>query len=140
MLAATVEVRNHAIDGKQTASAGQVKAQLRFMLTQGTYDVAPSTWLDEPYSSVSLDVGDTRWLILAVSENWSQDWRMVTNKRTGPTDAPMLDYSRGFPLSAKGSLEVSIIAAGRVLRKLKARVDWKQNENLMLVPIEEGKP
>ena len=45
MFAATVEVRNHAIDGKQTASAGQVKAQLRFMLTQGTYDVAPSAWL-----------------------------------------------------------------------------------------------
>jgi hypothetical protein len=140
MFAATVEVRNHAIDGKQTGSAGQVKAQLRFMLTQGTYDVAPGTWLDEPYSSVHLDVGDTRRLILAVSENWSQDWRMVTNKRTGPTDAPMLDYSRGFPLLAKGSLEVSIVGTGRVLRKLKACVEWKRDENLMLVPTKEGEP
>ncbi|MGB7599128.1 MAG: deaminase [Candidatus Sulfotelmatobacter sp.] len=138
MFAATVEVRNHATDGKKTASAGQVKAQLSFKLTQGTYDVAPGAWLDEPYSSVLLDVGDARRLILAVSENWIQDWRMVTNKRTGPTDAPMLDYSRGFPLLATGSLEASIVGSGRVLRKLKARVDWKHNENLMLVPMEEG--
>jgi len=138
MFAATVEVRNHATDGKRTASAGQVKAQLSFRLTQGTYDVAPGAWLDEPYSSALLDVGDTRRLILAVSENWIQDWRMVTNKRTGPSDAPMLDYSRGFPLLAKGSLEASIVGFGRILRKLRARVDWKHNENLMLVPMEEG--
>jgi pyrimidine deaminase RibD-like protein len=138
MFAATVEVRNHATDGKKTAPSGQIKAQLSFRLTQGTYDVAPGAWLDEPYSSVLLDVGDTRRLILAVSENWIQDWRMVTNKRTGPTDAPMLDYSRGFPLLAKGSLEARIVGSGRVLRKLKARVDWKHNENLMLVPMEEG--
>jgi hypothetical protein len=138
MFAATVEVRNHAIDGKRTASAGQVKAQLRFMFTQGTYDVAPGMWLDEPYSSVNLDTGDTRRLILAVGENWSEDWRMVTNKRSGPTDAAMLDYSRGFPLLAKGTLEVSIVGSGRVLRKLKASVSWKRDENLMLVPMEEG--
>lgn len=140
MFAATIEVRNHAVEGKQTASAGQVKAQLGFKLTQGTYEVAPGAWLDEPYSSVHLDVGDTRRLILAVSDNWIQDWRMVTNKRTGPTDALMLDYSRDFPLLAKGNLEVSIVGSGRVLRKLKARVEWKHNENLMLVPMEEGKP
>ena len=138
LFAATVEVRNHATDGRTMASAGQVKAQLSFRLTQGTYDVAPGAWLDEPYSSVLLDVGDTRRLVLAVGENWIQDWRMVTNKRTGPGDAPMLDYSRGFPLLAKGSLEASIVGSGRVLRKLKARVDWKHNENLMLVPMEEG--
>ncbi len=140
MFALYVEVRNHAVDGKPIASSGQVKAQLSFKLTQGTYDITPGAWLDEPYSSVRLDVGDTRRLILAIGENWIHDWRMVTNKRTGPTDAAMLDYSRGFPLLAKGILEVSIVGSGRVLRKLKARVDWKHNENLMLVPMEEGEP
>jgi len=138
MLAATVDVRNHAVGAKETASAGQVKAQMSFKLAQGTYDIAPGAWLDEPYNRVQLDVGDTRRLILAVSEHWIRDWRMVTNKRNGPTDAVMLDYSRGFPLLAKGTLEVSIINSSRVLRTLKASVRWRRDENLMLVPVEEG--
>lgn len=141
MFALYVEVRNHAVDGKPIASSGQVKAQLSFKLTQGTYDITPGAWLDEPYNSVLLDVGDTRRLILALGEDWIHDWRMVTNRRTGPNDAVMLDYSRSFPLQAKGTLEVSIVApGGGVLRKLRARVSWEHNHNLMLVPIEEGKP
>jgi hypothetical protein len=140
MFALYIEVRNNAVDGKSLASAGEVKAQLSFKLTQGTYDIAPAAWLDEPYSSVRLDVGDTRRLILARGENWIHDWRMVTNKRTGPADAVMLDYSREFPMLANGTLEASIIGSGRVLRKLKARVQWSHNDHLALVPIEEGKP
>lgn len=140
LLALYVEVRNQAIDGKVVASAGQIKAQLSFKLTQGTFDIAPGAWLDEPYSSVRLDVGDTRRLILALGIDWIHDWRMVTNKRTGPSDAVMLDYSRDFPTSANGTLEASIVGSGRVLRKLKVRVGWKHNESLWLQPIEEGKP
>jgi ribosome-associated protein YbcJ (S4-like RNA binding protein) len=137
LLAFMVEVRNLAIDGKSTASAGKVKAQLSFRLKQGTYDIAPGAWLDEQYSSVPLDVGDTRRLILAVGEDWIHDWRMVTNKRTGPVDAVMLDYSRNIPVLADGTLEASVVAYGQVLRKLSARVEWKHNQNLMLIPIKE---
>jgi hypothetical protein len=140
LLALTVEVRNHAVDGNPIASAGQVKAQLKCILAQGTYDIAPGAWLDEPYSSVRLDVGDTRRLILAVGVDWIHDWRMVTNKRTGPSDAVMLDYSRGFPMSAKGTIEASIIGSGRILRKLKIRVQWEHNHSLWMQPIQEGKP
>ena len=140
LLALYVEVRNQAIDGKAIASAGQIKAQLSFKLTQGTFDIAPGVWLDEPYSSVRLDVGDTRRLILALGVDWIHDWRMVTNKRTGPSDAVMLDYTRDFPMSASGTLEASIVGSGCVLRKLKVRVGWKHNESLWLQPIEEGKP
>jgi hypothetical protein len=140
LLAFTVEVRNQAIEGKPVASAGQIKAQLSFKLKQGTYDIAPGAWLDEPYSSVSLDVGDTRRLILALGVDFIHDWRMVTNKRTGPSDAVMLDYSRNFPMSATGTLEASIVSSGHVLRKLKVRIGWKHNESLWLQPIEEGQP
>jgi len=140
LLALYVEVRNQAIDGKAVASAGQIKAQLSFNLRQGTFDIAPGAWLDEPYSSVHLDVGDTRRLILALGIDFIHDWRMVTNKRTGPSDAVMLDYSRNFPMSATGTLEASIVGSGCVLRTLKVRVGWKHNESLWLQPIEEGKP
>jgi len=140
MPALTVEVRNHAVDGNPIASAGDVKAQLKFVLAQGTYEIAPGAWLDEPYSSARLDVGDTRRLILAVGVDWIHDWRMVTNKRTGPCDAVMLDYSRSFPMWAKGTIEASVIGSGRILRRLKVRVQWEHNHSLWMQPIEEGKP
>jgi|HubBroStandDraft_6_1064221.scaffolds.fasta_scaffold00084_10 hypothetical protein len=140
LLALYVEVRNQAIDGKSVTSAGQIKAQLRFQLEQGTFEIAPGAWLDEPYSSVSLEVGDTRRLILALGVDFIHDWRMVTNRRTGPSDSAILDYSRNFPMSATGTLEVSLVGSGCIMRKLQVRVGWKHNESLWLQPIEEGKP
>jgi hypothetical protein len=49
----------------------------------------------------------------------------------------MLDYSRNIPVLADGTLEASVVAYGQVLRKLSARVEWKHNQNLMLIPIKE---
>lgn len=137
MLAVTVEARNLALDERAAASAGRVKAQLCFRLKQGEYVVAPGAWLDEPYSSVRLDVGDTRRLILAVSESFLYGWKMVSNKRTAADDPFSLDHTRDFPLFANGTLEVKLIGSGSVLRTLKIGVTWPHQRSLEFSDMEE---
>ncbi len=135
--AITIEAVNPAIDGQTVASAGQVKAQLCFQLKQGDYPIAPGAWLDEPYSSVRLDAGDTRRLIIAVSKSLFYDWQMVSNKRTGPDDHISLDHSRDVPLSAEGILEVKLISSGQVLRTLRTNISWPWQRFLQFAGLEQ---
>jgi len=140
MIAITVEVRNPAEDGRIVASAGQVKAQLLFKLKQGDYHIAPGAWLDEAYSSVRLDTGDTRRLIIAVGESFSYGWKMVSNKRADANDHVSLDYTRDVPLLAEGTLEIKLVGSGRVLRTFKTRITWPYQHSLEFAGMEAGGP
>src|SRR5208283_5631956 len=65
-----IVAKNPPIKGQKVISAGDVKARLLFKLKQGEFEISPGAWVDEPYSSVRLDVGDTRPLLLAVSQSY----------------------------------------------------------------------
>jgi len=126
MFAFMIQIANPAIQGKFVASAGLIKAQLRFKLKQGDYDISPGAWLDEQFSSVPLDVGDQKNLILAVSDSYIYDWKMIANRRASATAPVALDYSRDVPMYAEGSLGIDLIAteSGNILKTYSMKIRW----------------
>jgi hypothetical protein len=126
MFAFMIQIANPAVQGKRVASAGLIKAQLHFKLKQGEYDISPGAWLNEQFGSVHLDVGDQKSLILAVSDSYVNDWKMIANRRTSAAAPVALDYSRDVPTRAEGSLEIDLIAAesGNILRTYSMKMRW----------------
>jgi hypothetical protein len=133
-------VTNSASKDKKVISAGDVKAQLLFKLKQGEYDISPAAWVDEPYSSVRLDVGDTRHLLIAVSTSYTSDWKMVSNRRTSEAHAISTDYTRDFPLFSEGTLEINLIGvqSGSIIRTWKARISWPHGYALGITQVEQS--
>lgn len=82
-------------------------------------------------------MGDTRRLIIVVSESYLSDWKMVSNKRAGVDDHVSLDHSRDVPMFADGTLEIKLIGSGRVLRTLKTRITWPYQHSLEFAGMEE---
>lgn len=133
-------VKNPPRRGQKIISAGDVKARLLFKLKQGEYEISPGAWVDEPCSSVRLDVGDTRQLLLAVSESYTSGWRMVANRRTLEGDAVSMDYTRDFPLFSEGSLEIDLINLrfGIIVRTWETRVKWPKDDSLSFTGMKES--
>lgn len=135
-----IVVKNPPLKGQKTISAGDLKARLLFKLKQGEYDISPGAWVDEPYSSVRLNVGDTRQLLLAVSQSYTSDWKMIANRRTSERDAVSMDYTRDFPLFAEGTLEVNLlhIKSGAIIRTWETRVQWPKDYSLSFTGMKES--
>lgn len=140
MFAYMIQVGNPAVFGRDVASAGQIKAQLRFELKQGVYDISPGAWVNEPFSSVRLDVGDQRSLILTVSDSFIYDWKMIANRRTTANDAVALDYSRDMPMQAEGSLEIDLVACelGKILQRYTMKIRWPWQSSLDFYGMKES--
>jgi hypothetical protein len=135
-----IVVKNPPLKGQKTISAGDVKVRLLFKLKQGEYDISPGAWVDEPYSSVRLEVGDTRQLLLAVSQSYTSDWKMIANRRTSEGDAVSMDYTRDFPLFAEGTLEVNLlyVKSGAIIRTWETRVQWPKDYSLSFTGMKES--
>src|SRR5258708_10078206 len=140
MFAYMIQVANPAVQGKDVTSAGQLKAQLRFKLKPGEDDISPGAWLNEPFSSVRLDVGDQRSLILAVSDSYIYDWKMIANRRTSENDMVALDYSRDMPMQAEGSLEINLVAyeSGNILQTYTMKMRWPWQSSLDFYGMNES--
>ena len=135
-----IVVKNPRLKGQKIISAGDVKARLLFKLKQGEYDISPGAWVDEPYGSVRLDVGDTRQLLLAVSQSYTSDWKMIANRRTSEGDAVSMDYTRDFPSFAEGTLEVNLlhVNSGTIIRTWETRVQWPKDYSLSFTGMKES--
>lgn len=135
-----IVVKNPPIKDQKVIAAGDVKARLLFKLKQGEYDISPGAWVDEPYSSVRLDVGDTRQLLLAVSQSYTSDWKMIANRRTSEGDAVSMDYTRDFPLFAEGTLELNLlhVKTGAIIRTWETRVKWPKDNSLSFTGMKES--
>jgi hypothetical protein len=135
-----IVVKNPPIKGQKVIAAGEVKARLLFKLKQGEYEISPGAWVDEPYSSVRLGVGDTRHLLLGVSQSYISDWKMIANRRTSEGDAVSMDYTRDFPLFAEGTLEVNLlhVKSGAIIRTWETRVQWPKDNSLGFTGMKES--
>jgi hypothetical protein len=135
-----IVVKNPPIKGQKVIAAGDVKASLLFKLKQGEYDISPGAWVDEPYSSVRLDVGDTRQLLLAVSQSYISDWKMIANRRTSEGEAVSMDYTRDFPLFAEGTLKVNLlhVKSGAIIRTWETSVKWPKDHSLSFTGMKES--
>jgi hypothetical protein len=135
-----IVVKNPPIKGQKVIAAGDVKARLLFKFKQGEYDISPGAWVDEPCSSVRLDVGDTRHLLLAVSQSYISDWKMIANRRASEGDAVSMDYTRDFPLLAEGTLEVNLlhVKSGAIIRTWETRVQWPKDYSLSFTGMKES--
>lgn len=135
-----IVVKNPPIKGQKVIAAGDVKARLLFKLKQGEYEISPGAWVDEPYSSVRLGVGDTRHLLLAVSQSYISDWKMIANRRASEGDAVSMDCTRDFPLFAEGTLEVNLlhVKSGAIIRTWETSVKWPNNDSLSFTGMKES--
>jgi hypothetical protein len=136
-----LELANEVELGKPSPTAGRIKAQITYHFKNGPdLRAAPGAWMDEPLSSVELACGDTRWLIVAVSSHYTQDWRVPFNRRSDIKNPPSFEHYK-IPglLGTSGTAEVQLISmeANKVLLTLFFNWQWLPGYSLELTYLKQ---
>ncbi len=109
---------NIAQPRKKVESVGKIRAQLTLTTWDNRVEVvSPATWVGEFFSSVEINPGETRELIIAICFG-DPDWRTVINRRGNAGEAISVNFEHEFP-TGRGTMDVAFVScdSGTVLTR-----------------------
>jgi hypothetical protein len=128
-LAWLVDVLNMpAPPGKVSEGTGRVRANLRYKFRQLDNMASPMAWCGEFFSSVNIEPGETRQILLAVSpasESGMRIWNMIVNRRSNSGEAISINTSHEIPSLSKGIVTLDLISCDTGSIISSAEIGWE---------------
>jgi hypothetical protein len=108
---------------RKIRSIGKIRALLTFRLGDWVRIFSPGTWVNQFFSSVDLEPGDTRELIIGLSTGLMGDWRAVINRRSDSGDSISIDRQE-IPMYRQGTVTVDLISCDSGVVIASFELDW----------------
>ena len=129
-----VEIRNTRKEGVAVGPALGIKAELVVVSDADEEEFVPLPWLDEPYSTVNIECGAAKRLLLGINQAPSltaaADWRIVLNHREMDAAKQKADFEHYWRQGPDKSLRLNLlhIASGRILQSFQGVCEWKAGD------------